>query len=243
MALSNEVKSRPRWGSEELLMLIAVLLIVAGTWAFLIVLDDVRGGNTRNFDEWAVRVVRDPRNAAELIGPPWLAQTAMDITALGGPTVMVLATMAVVGYLVLERRYGAMWLVLIATSGGSALVLILKQVVNRPRPMLVPHLTSGPMASFPSGHSTMAAVVYLTLGTLLARLMRRKRLKLYFVMVAMVLTLLVGVSRVFLGVHYPTDVLGGWTLGLVWAVICWLVARWLQRRGIVATREESMPAT
>jgi undecaprenyl-diphosphatase len=79
----------------------------------------------------------------------------------------------------------------------------------------------------------MSAVVYLTLGALLARLADQRRVKLYFLAVAALLTLLVGLSRVYLGVHYPTDVLAGWSAGLVWATLCWLAARSLQRRGAV----------
>ena len=87
--------------------------------------------------------------------------------------------------------------------------------------------------SFPSGHSMLSAVVYLTIGTLLASFVRERRVKFYFLSVALALTFLVGVSRVFMGVNYPTDVLAGWSAGLVWALICWLAARYLQRRGAV----------
>jgi undecaprenyl-diphosphatase len=110
---------------------------------------------------------------------------------------------------------------------------LLKDVFDRPRPSVVPHLSYVATSSFPSGHSLMAAVVYLTLGSLLARLVQSARLKLYFLSVAVVLACLVGMSRVYLGVHYPTDVLAGWAAGLAWAVLCWLLARYLQQRGAV----------
>ena len=106
---------------------------------------------------------------------------------------------------------------------------------GRPRPDLVPHATQVYTASFPSGHAMMAAVTYLTLGALLARVQPRLRLKLYLIGLAATLTVLVGCSRVYLGVHWPTDVLAGWTLGAAWALGCWAIALWLQARGRIET--------
>src|SRR5207302_4145258 len=122
---------------------------------------------------------------------------------------------------------------LVATLGGFLISGLLKNHYERPRPAVVPHLSYVYSSSFPSGHSMLSAVIYLTLGSLLARLAERRRLKIYCVAVAMLLTFLVGVSRVYLGVHYPTDVLAGWAAGLAWAVLCWLVTRYLQRHGAV----------
>src|SRR5436305_15303640 len=124
-----------------------------------------------------------------------------------------------------------MWLVLVATSGATAISSTIKGLVGRERPTVVPRLTDVRGESFPSGHSAMSAAVYLKLGGLLAQTVSKMSIKLYFVGVAMLATFLVGASRVCLGVHYPSDVLAGWTIGLVWALLCWLAARYLQRRG------------
>ena len=128
-----------------------------------------------------------------------------------------------------------MWLVLIAVVGGQVLSTTLKYFIDRPRPMIVPHLSQVYTTSFPSGHSMMSAVVYLTLGSLLGS-SSAARAQVLLLSVAMLLTFLVGVSRVYMGVHWPTDVLAGWTAGLVWAILCWLVARQLQRRGRSSSR-------
>lgn len=96
------------------------------------------------------------------------------------------------------------------------------------------------MSSFPSGHSKLSAVTYLTLGGLLARMHPQPWVKTYLLLLATLLTFLVGVSRVYPGVHWPTDVLAGWAAGAAWALLCWLFAGWLQQAsGKGRTGEES----
>jgi undecaprenyl-diphosphatase len=142
-------------------------------------------------------------------------------------------TLAVAGYLLMIRKHHAMWLVLVATTGGLVISTLLKWMFSRERPQLVPHLSVVHTSSFPSGHSMLSAVVYLTLGVLLARLVPNRAAKIYFMGLAIFLSFLIGISRVYMGVHYPTDVLAGWTAGLVWATLCYIVARRLQIRGKV----------
>src|SRR2546430_5724073 len=132
-----------------------------------------------------------------------------------------------------------MWVVLVATIGATTINSTIKGLVDRPRPVVVPRLTDVSSESFPSGHSAMSAAVYLTLGGLLAQTVSRRRIKLYFIFVAMLITFLVGLSRVCLGVHYPSDVLAGWTTGLVWALLCWLAGGFLSRGGAVGVEEGS----
>jgi undecaprenyl-diphosphatase len=121
---------------------------------------------------------------------------------------------------------------LIASSvSGLVLSLVLKNAFDRPRPSLVPHLSHVYTSSFPSGHSMLSAVVYLTLATLVASVVKRPLLKVYVLLLGMSLTLVVGISRVYLGVHYPTDVVAGWIAGLFWALTCSAIAHRMQRRG------------
>src|SRR5262249_40656487 len=202
-------------------------------WAFIGLADSVREGDTQSFDERAVRALRRPDDPATPLGPRWLHEVGRDLTALGGVVVLSLLTLAVGIFLLLARQPRAGGFVVVAVVGGLLLSSLLKAVIDRPRPGVVPHLSHVDTSSFPSGHSMMSAVTYLTLGSLLARLTPRYLLKVYFVGVALLLTILVGLSRVYMGVHYPTDVLAGWSAGLAWAVLCWLVARGLQHLGAV----------
>jgi undecaprenyl-diphosphatase len=223
---------------KEPLVFVAALLMVLGVWAFVFLLDEVREGGTMSFDNRILRALRRPDDPSKLIGPGWVESVVRDVTAMGGVVVLLLIVGSVAGFLLLIRRYHMMWLVLVATVGATAINSTIKGVVNRPRPTVVPRLTDVQSESFPSGHSAMSAAVYLTLGGLLAQTVSRMSIKLYFVGVAMLATFMVGFSRVCLGVHYPTDVLAGWSTGLVWALLCWLVARYLQRRGRIEREED-----
>lgn len=219
--------------NQDLIVLLLTLLAALGLLGFFALANEVTEGRTRALDEWVIRSMRHPDNLADPLGPPWLEDAVRDITALGSSTVLVLVTLAAAGFLVARRQYHALGLLLAAIGGGELLVWGLKGFFARPRPDLVPLLMRVSTASFPSGHSLLSAVVYLTLGALLARMVAPLKLKLYFIGVALGFSFLVGLSRIYLGVHYPTDVLAGWTLGLLWAVVCWLAARALQRRGKV----------
>lgn len=220
-------------GRHEASVLSALLLVVLSIWAFFTISDQVFEGDTQHFDEWAVRAFRQADDSAKPIGPIWLVEVGRDLTALGGVAFVTLLTATVAGFLWLQGKTHAMWLILASTVGGIFVMTLLKENYQRARPDLVPHLTTALLTSFPSGHSMLSATVFLTLGVLLSQFVPERPLKAYCLLVALLLTFLVGVSRVYLGVHYPTDVLAGWAAGLAWSLICWLMARILQQRGTV----------
>jgi undecaprenyl-diphosphatase len=210
--------------------LVSILVVAGGVLLFAKLMGMVEG-ETRAFDRAILLAFRNSTNLSDPIGPHWLEIIFRDITSLGGATVLTLMTIAVTGFLLIDAKRGAAILVLGSVIGGVALSSILKLGIDRPRPDLVAHLVEVHTASFPSGHAMLSAVVYLTLGALLSRVERPRRIKIYVLSVAVILALLIGVSRVYLGVHWPTDVLAGWCAGATWAVLCWRVALALQRRG------------
>jgi undecaprenyl-diphosphatase len=220
------------WRGERWL-LVAVVAATGFLLAFGGIAGMVIGGGFSAFDDAIILALRNPADPSLPAGPPWLHEGARDITALGSVAVLSALVFAVVGYLVLTRKWAAAWLLVAAVIGGSALNSLLKIGFARPRPDLVAPAVRVFTHSFPSGHAAISAITYLTLGTLLAQTQASHAIRIYFISLALALTLLVGISRVYLGVHYPTDVLAGWCLGSAWALACWSLMTWLQRRGQV----------
>jgi undecaprenyl-diphosphatase len=163
------------------------------------------------------------------IGPRWFEEIMRDFTAFGGNAVLAVVSVAVIGFLLLTGKRQAAAMIAVSLITGTLLSHALKWGFDRPRPDLVPHGAAVYTQSFPSGHAMLSAIVYLTLGALLARVQTDLRAKIYLLMVAVLLTVTIGASRVYLGVHWPTDVLAGWAVGAAWALLCWLVLLWLQR--------------
>jgi undecaprenyl-diphosphatase len=219
-----------RIGRPELtaLVLIAVAAILLA--GFLILASEVTEGETLAFDKAILLSLRNPADHAQPIGPAWLVGAMRDITSLGSVTVLSLLTLAAAGFALVAGRPALALLMVAAVAGGSALSTILKVVFARPRPDFVAHGVEVFTQSFPSGHAMLSAVAYLTLGVLVARIVPDRRSKAYVLALCTVLTLAVGASRVYLGVHYPTDVLAGWALGALWAMLCLVVAWFIAER-------------
>jgi len=187
-------------------------------WGFLALASEVMEGDTTSLDTTILRALRKADDPSRPIGPGWLQGVVLDLTALGGPTVLWLVVLSVVGFLLLQERYHTAAVVMATAASGDILNFVLKNLFLRPRPEIVPHLrdVSG-TTSFPSGHAMGSAIIYLTLGAILMQLTERRLIKIYCIGMDVCLTLLVGVSRVYLGVHYPTDVVDGWMFGFFWA--------------------------
>jgi undecaprenyl-diphosphatase len=235
--LKKRIGQRDR---EELLLLIGLLALMGITLLVFNLAGEVLEGDTQHFDERILASLRKADDPSTPVGPRWLEIAAQDVTALGSATVLGLTVLAVVGFLLLQGLYRNAAFVLVASVGGWFLNGLLKVIFARPRPSIVPHLREVFTQSFPSGHALTSAVVFLTLGALLMHVAERRIVKFYCMAVALLATLMIGATRVYLGVHYPTDVLAGWLIGMSWALFCWLMVRALDRRaGLQKERAEA----
>jgi undecaprenyl-diphosphatase len=216
-----------------MLFLAAGLIIL-----FAKITEEMADGDLHDFDRAILLSFRLPDNLAEPLGPLWLQVAARDVTSLGSPAILTLVTAATLGFLALKRRWAAALYVLLAICGGSVISFALKDLIQRPRPEFAAAVAQTQTYSFPSGHAFLSTVTFLTLGALLARVQRQAEIKIYVLAVAIALTMLTGLSRVYLGVHWPSDVLAGWCAGSAWAMLCWLAAEWRQSRSQAQSLED-----
>lgn len=209
----------------EAKVLIALAIAAGLGLGFMLIAGTIADGSPLPLDERIMLSMRTATDLSDPIGPKWLEEAVRDFTALGSTAVLTLIVLSVATFLWMTERGRLAITVLACTISGTLLSSLAKIHFARPRPELVPHQVEVYTASFPSGHALMSAVVYLTLGVLISRTQPAFRVRAFIMGFAVFLTLLVGVSRVYLGVHWPTDVLAGWCLGALWATLCWMLTR------------------
>ena len=179
-------------------------------------------GDSSAFDRALLLALRDPAGPSIPLGPFWLRKSMVQLTSLGSGAQLGLIVVIAAGWLIVRRMTCSALLLAGAAASGGMAVTFLKDRFSHPRPMLVEHFVEVQSASFPSAHAANSAIVLLTLAALLARIETRRAARRYIIGVALLLTILIGVSRVYLGVHWPSDVAAGWTLGAGWAGM-WLM--------------------
>jgi undecaprenyl-diphosphatase len=218
-----------RLPERDLWPLAALLFSAIAFFVFLQIGSEMMEGETRAFDKALIYALRVPDHPNIPIGPAWLESAAQDVTSLGSVVVLAFVTLAVAGYLALIARAQDALLLLVAVPGGLGFSTALKAFYDRPRPDLVPEAVAHLNASFPSGHAMLSAVTYLTLAAILARAQTSRKVKTYLYGLALLTTAMVGLSRVYLGLHWPSDVLAGWCVGAAWAILCRLAADYAPR--------------
>ena len=212
--------------------------MASGAVVFVVLARYVRAGQVYELDRRLILALRNAADPSDPLGPPWFEVLVRDFTAMGGFGMILLLTLASAGGLALQGRVRTALMAVAAIVAGVALSVTFKELFQRARPDLVDHGVHTSSSSFPSGHSMLSAVTYLTLGAVLASTQPTRILKIYVFAVAVILTLLVGFSRVYLGVHWPSDVLAGWAAGFAWAMVAWLITRRLQRERTIEPEPE-----
>ncbi len=228
--MDNNRLARQRWRWPLSPQVVVFGIVALAVLIFLRLANEMAEGETRVFDSRILLALRDPADLGHSIGPSWLQLAVLDLTAIGGTVVLTLVALAVIGFFAVRGRWWRAAFLAAAIGGGALLNTVLKIGYARPRPTIVVHLVDVTSQSFPSGHAMNSAIVYLTLGAIASRGVHERAGKIYVMAMAVVLTLIVGCTRVFLGVHWPTDVLAGWAAGAAWATLCWLAAERLQTR-------------
>ena len=217
-----------RIARTEIAAVTALFVLALGVMTFVEVAGDMTGTDGQAFDQavlaWVQPVAGDPR------GPRWLEEAAADLTSLGGISVLILFAVIAVVFLLLQRKRLSALLLVLGLAGGVTLSEGLKALFGRPRPPAAFQAVETLNASFPSGHTLMATVFYLTVGVMLTRAFPRVHLKAFVLGAAMTVALLIGLTRIYLGAHWASDVFAGWCAGAAWAMTLWLVAYAVQRR-------------
>jgi undecaprenyl-diphosphatase len=209
--------------------LILAFAVVAGLiWGFIALSDEVFEGDADHFDRMVAAAMQGGGPGYDPIGPAWLEEFARDVTSLGSYAFLGFLSFGIIGYFLLTARRAHAALVAVSVIGGMVISNVLKTLFDRARPDIATEVKVF-TASFPSGHAMLSAVSFLTLGALLAQGSTDTRVKAYIAGLAIILTVAVGTSRVYLGVHYATDVLAGWGVGSAWARLCWTLAQALRR--------------
>lgn len=208
------------------IFLVAGLIVAAiGTWIFVELGEHVRSGTTQAFDDSVIRWMGAHHT-------PTLDTIMLEITALGtGGVVIMIVAVAALFLVLTQHKYSAI-LLLASTLGGIALNGVLKLGFNRPRPSIFLPEVHTVSSSFPSGHAMSAAIVYSTVAYLAARLHKRRWARMLVMGSAFVVIALISLSRLYLGVHYPSDVVAGVSIGLAWAGFCMATLEAIQKFGI-----------
>lgn len=234
------LQGRIAWFRAADLRLQAELLGVGLLVMFFVWLGDEMGeGDTHAIDNAILLALRDAPD--DPIGSYAVEAGVMHISALGSGVVAALITTIAAAYLLLAKRIRYA-LTLIAVAAGTGLVMtFLKPLYDRERPTVVTHIDPPGGLSFPSGHSMLSAALYLTLAMMIARSLEHRRLRMFAVATGAFIAFLIGLSRIYLGVHYPSDVIAGWTVGAAWALLVGITTRRF-RREVQATPDETQRA-
>lgn len=216
-------------GRIEIALLAAWVALAGAIWAFLAIGSEMREGELTAFDLWVLGAFRRPGQPHAATGPHWLMESMRDITSLGGVTLLVIITVLSVIVLLAHSRKAQALVMAICVPLAQLSSGLFKDLYERSRPSFAIYGDLPTSMSFPSGHSTVAAATYFVLAVIVSSLEAKRSMKILAFAVAALLSLMIGFSRIYLGVHWPSDVIAGWCLGAAWALIAAVALRLLRQ--------------
>lgn len=230
MVANVKIPSEPRKTARPRFLALAWVLTLTGLCGFIAMAILVTTRSIEHFDEVILLYFRDPLDRSNVWGPAWFEEMAAEITVLGGYTVIVLVTAIVLALLLMAGKKKAALFLFLTLVCGSILSSVLKLLFDRPRPDLVSHFDRTFTSSFPSAHAMVSMIAWLTLAVIAVRFVNRARLRVFILACAVIIAVMIGVSRVYLGVHWPSDVLAGWSMGIAWSGASWLAAHYFSQQ-------------
>ncbi len=208
----------------------AYFLLISGLFVFFLTLI----GATDSISDWTqdflLAKLGYTNKWSGRFGPMWLVHILDDISAFGGKVVLLIATTFIVGYYKLKNKHKRLWKFLIVVLGGGILLLIIKLMFADETPYDPSDLLIRSIAEYPSGHAMISIIFYLTLAVLVSRKQRRINLRIYTLISASVLIFIIGLSRIVGASHNVTEVLAGWSAGIVWLCLCWFTERYMGKK-------------
>ena len=228
--------NKPQTELFKISTIIWLSLLCAMVWLFIELALLVNSGEPISIDRSIMLAMRNPLDMSDPIGPRWFEELMRDITALGGTGILTLATLLASTCLFIQKNKALAWFVIVTISAGMLCSSLLKYGFSRPRPDLVAHGSYVYTTSFPSGHSMMSALVYFILCGILVQLQQQRHIQIFLLVTTGIVVMLIGLSRIYLGVHWPTDVLAGWSAGCFWALLSYRLLRYWQKRGKLSVK-------
>jgi len=206
----------------------AYFLLVTAIFIFVITLTGVTNGISDWTSEYLTEHLGYTNKWSKTYGPPWFVHVMNDLSALGGKVILFIASLLVIGYYRIRKRYRMIWKFLFVIVGGSFILLGIKLIHAVEVPYEPTEILISNVASFPSGHAMMGMIFYFTIGVFITRRQRRSKLRSFTLISASIIIFLISVSRVLGAAHTVTEVLAGLSAGLIWLCICWIAERYLK---------------
>ena len=224
--LPTEVYS---YETERIQRLLAFILLIFSSILFAATSLGILNGLSESIQNSLLNMLGYTNKWSKTFGPSWFVHTMNDLSALAGKVILFLSSAAIIGYYKIRNEHKLLWKFLIVVFGGGLVLTGLKLLFAENIPYEPVDLLISNVAVYPSGHAMMATIFYLTVAVLLMRKQRRVVVRKYTLIVASIIIVLIGLARIFGAAHSLSEVVAGWSAGLIWLCLCWLAERYIMK--------------